>query len=37
MPDDFTSIPYELKINGDYYNHLDIEGFSHMMDSPSSE
>ncbi len=36
MPDDFTSIPYDLKINGDYYNHLDIEGFSHMMDSPSS-
>lgn len=25
MPDDFTSIPYALKINGDYYNHLDIE------------
>ena len=28
-------IEYGLKIEGDYYNHLDIEGFSLMMKNPS--
>ncbi len=28
-------IEYGLRIEGDYYNHLDIEGFSLMMKNPS--
>ena len=34
---DFASskIEYDLKIEGGYYNHLDIEGFSLMMKNPS--
>lgn len=29
------TIEYGLRIEGDYYNHLDIEGFSLMMKNPS--
>ncbi len=32
---DKTKTPYDLKIDGRYYNALDIEGFSHMMKDPS--
>ncbi len=32
---DFNTTKYELKIQGDYYNKLDIEGFSQMMKDPS--
>lgn len=30
-----VKIEYGLRIEGDYYNHLDIEGFSLMMKNPS--
>ncbi|MBO5987130.1 MAG: HNH endonuclease [Lachnospiraceae bacterium] len=30
-----SKIDYDLKIDGKYYNSLDIEGFSHMMKDPS--
>ena len=32
---DANKIEYDLKIEGGYYNHLDIEGFSLMMKNPS--
>lgn len=32
---DTAKIGYSLKIDGKYYNTLDIEGFSHMMKDPS--
>ncbi len=32
---DSKKIEYGLRIEGDYYNHLDIEGFSLMMKDPS--
>ncbi len=32
---DSKKIEYSLRIEGDYYNHLDIEGFSLMMKNPS--
>jgi hypothetical protein len=32
---DSGKIEYGLRIEGDYYNHLDIEGFSLMMKNPS--
>ncbi|MBQ3797598.1 MAG: HNH endonuclease, partial [Butyrivibrio sp.] len=32
---DSKKIEYGLRIEGDYYNHLDIEGFSLMMKNPS--
>ena len=32
---DPKKIEYSLRIEGDYYNHLDIEGFSLMMKNPS--
>ena len=32
---DSNKIEYDLKIEGDYYNRLDIEGFSLMMKNPS--
>lgn len=28
---DTSKIGYSLKLDGKYYNTLDIEGFSHMM------
>ncbi len=31
---DSKKIEYGLRIEGDYYNHLDIEGFSLMMKNP---
>ena len=30
-----NKVEYGFKIEGDYYNHLDIEGFSLMMKNPS--
>ncbi len=30
-----NTIKYDLRIEGDYHNHLDIEGFSLMMKNPS--
>lgn len=32
---DTSKIGYSLKLDGKYYNTLDIEGFSHMMKDPS--
>ncbi len=32
---DFTKVGYELRIDGKYYNALDIESFSLMMKAPS--
>lgn len=32
---DTSKVGYSLKIDGKYYNTLDIEGFSHMMKDPS--
>ncbi len=32
---DITKDGYRLKIDGEYHNTLDIEGFSHMMKDPS--
>ena len=32
---DTSKIGYSLKLDGKYYNTLDIEGFSHMMRDPS--
>ncbi len=32
---DLKKIEYDLRIEGDYYNQLDIEGFSLMMKDPS--
>ncbi len=32
---DLKKIEYDLRIEGDYYNQLDIEGFSLMMKNPS--
>ena len=32
---DTSKIGYSLKLDGKYYNTLNIEGFSHMMKDPS--